>query len=187
MENIEQVKVEKNEKNFNHRLQMSSSEKILNTPQQQVLIQSKDDETIIGPNPENQECQFQPITSPKTQIYSQPIIYNPMRPNLVVINQPMPVPPRLLSVYPQNVICPFCFQKIKTSVEENFNWLTCICFGFMIFMIFPLFCCPFGFFYCGNCGCDCNCDCKCCYDGIHKCPNCGRLLGRYNSCTKSSY
>ena len=188
MKKSEKVKVKKN---HNQKLHVNSSQKILNSPQQQVLIQSKEEQTIAVPNQQIQECQFQPITSAKTRIYAQPIVYNPVQPNLVIVNQQLPAltPPRLFSVYPQDVVCPFCLQKITTVVEEDFNCLTCMCLCFMILTL-PFLCCAGGSCSCSDCRCNCcncKCDCKCCYDGIHKCPLCGQIIGRYDSCKKNSY
>ena len=32
---------------------------------------------------------------------------------------------------------------------------------------------------CHNC---CDCNCNCCYDAVHFCPNCGKVIGKYDSC-----
>ncbi len=173
---------------------ISSNQQIINQPQQQVLIQANQQQTILQ-NPQIQGYQFQPIIYPQQQIYAQPIVYTPVQPNLLVVNQPLPTltPPRFYSLSPTSTVCCYCMQKVTTDVKEEFNFLTC-CLCCLFFMLIPFAIlqgnCSGG---CGGCNCccscrsdecNCRCNCKCCYDGNHLCPKCGRVIGRFDSCKK---
>ena len=120
------------------------------------------------------------------QNYEKPVMANPMQPNYVVINQIKPLQHVFHGYYPVKRKCPFCGANIKTQVEKSFN-----CASFIMY----LFCAVFlvlgtlnGNCTCsgGDCNCDCNCTCcktcYCCYDAIHHCPNCKKVIGEYDSC-----
>jgi len=64
--------------------------------------------------------------------------------------------------------CPFCKKLIKTTTEDRFQILACICC-----LIFSLFYCCFEIFRNKN---------LCCCNTSHRYPNCGRYLGSYDAC-----
>lgn len=69
---------------------------------------------------------------------------------------------------PISVTCYFCKENIKTETECECNCLACcLCF---------FFCCPY------VCIQTCRGKSICCFDEIHKCPHCGKILGKYNTC-----
>ena len=69
---------------------------------------------------------------------------------------------------PVSCICQFCRKAIITKAKSKFNFVACCCFLF-----FPLlYCCV------QICG---KKNILCC-DITHICPNCGAVLGHYNSC-----
>ena len=69
---------------------------------------------------------------------------------------------------PVTIICPFCKKIITTKTKCKFNCMACIC------------CLVLNIFYCCFQIC-CNRN-PCCYDISHKCPNCGKIVGHYDSC-----
>ena len=70
--------------------------------------------------------------------------------------------------YPVSMTCPFCLNSITTRTESKLNFVACFC------------CLLFTLFYC--CVQICSNKNVCCCDIVHKCPNCGKILGHYNSC-----
>ena len=136
-----------------------------------------------------------------TLAYAYPIVAKQNQITQLIDNQkPIKVSTKKFYIYPKSITCPYCLKQIKTEVETSCNICTCIsCFLLFIF-IFPLalfagFCgycsciCTEKGCCCG-CNCCCRCDCErccdgnCCYDGVHKCPNCKRIIYNYNSCTR---
>ena len=69
---------------------------------------------------------------------------------------------------PVSIICPFCRKTITTRTRSKFNFMACFCF--LLFNI--LYCCV------QICG-DKN---PLCCDITHICPNCGKIVGHYDSC-----
>ena len=69
---------------------------------------------------------------------------------------------------PVSITCPFCGKAITTRTKAKFNFVACCCFLFFG----VLYCCVqiFG---------DKN---PCCCDITHICPNCGKIVGHYDSC-----
>ena len=134
-----------------------------------------------------QAIQFQPIIY--QQPYYQPGVVQtvPIQLNNIIVNQNEPKP-TIFRKNPTTTICPFCNQKVDTKIEESFNVCTCLTIFFFIFF-------PFGFWNfnctcrCAEDGCKecCICDDCCdfsCYDCTHKCSNCGKIVGEYDSCYK---
>ena len=70
---------------------------------------------------------------------------------------------------PVSLTCQFCKNPVTTNVEKKCNCCTCC------------LCCWTGFFIfiCIQCCRDKEIGCS---DATHTCPNCGQLLGNYNSC-----
>ena len=106
------------------------------------------------------------------QTYGQPVLTNPAYPPQgVVLNQNtnnMPSPNQFKTT-PVALNCIFCKQPVTTKVEKTINvcaCLLCYCTG-LIFYVCVQACRKKDF---------------CCYDAEHRCPNCGRVLGTYNSC-----
>ena len=173
-----------------------------NIPQQNIPQQPIPQQQM---NQQQQNLQ-QPIVGPQVyytnqvygypQAYNQPIIINPNQQNFIINNQASPI---IISNYeftkkPANVICPYCMHQIKTNVEREFNFCKCFLITGFIFLL-PLAILNGG---CSCGGCDCNCCgekeekeeeidenekcCDCCYDGVHKCPNCGQTVGKTRLC-----
>ena len=175
----------------------------LQQKQQQILPQLKIQQKNI---PQQQQNLQQPIVGQQEyytnqtygypQAYNQPIIINSNQQNFIINNQASPI---IISNYeftkrPTNIICPYCMFPIKTNVEREFNFCKCfLIFAFIfLLLLFILICGYSGSCSCG--GCDCNCCgkkeekkeeidknekcCDCCYDGVHKCPNCGKTVGK---------
>ena len=157
-------------------------------PQQPYII----NQPIIYQQPYNQQMIIYP-----NQLNNLII---PNQQNLIVNNQVSPIAkPIKWTMNPRLIICPFCQKNIKTRVEEEFNSLTC-CIWLSCIILFPL-----ALYAVGSSGASCGGDCCskkkeeqkkdeneviekndksciCCYDGIHYCPECGKVLGVYKSC-----
>ena len=175
-----------------------------NIPQQNIPQQPIPQQQM---NQQQQNLQ-QPIVGPQVyytnqvygypQAYNQPIIINPNQQNFIINNQASPI---IISNYeftkkPTNIICPYCMHQIKTNVEREFNFCKCFLITGFIFLL-PLAILNGGC-SCGGCSCDfCGEEekeekkeeidenekfCDCCYDGIHKCPNCGQTVGKTKFC-----
>ena len=115
--------------------------------------------------------------------YAEPISNNPDPKNVIIANQQLPtVTPITFSTSPVEIVCPFCLQKVISNVEKNFNCLTCLFYVFISALCaIPLLICSG---MCNSAGINFNpsCDCDCCCDAEHICPNCGKMIGSYNSC-----
>ena len=120
-----------------------------------------------------QQMEGQSIPYWNQQLYGQPAIVQPMQGRAIVINQAIPlvIVPRQVNwgTSPISTACPFCRNSVTTNVEQNFNCGTCfLCWvtGICLFACIQL----------------CRGKDICCCDAIHRCPNCGNILGIYNSC-----
>ena len=150
--------------------------------QQPVLIQENQQEMMPGPipviqsYPQNQPIypQSQPIY-PQSQPYAQPIICNPIQPNIIVVNQPLTISTHNVNfkLDPVTIICEHCMCKVTTVVFTKCNCMTCLCSCLFILCI-PFMCC-------GKFSCDDFCKCNCCYDAYHTCPKSGATLGQLDS------
>ena len=105
--------------------------------------------------------------------YGQPVMIQPMQGGAIVVNQATPTViisrPLNLGTSPVSTTCPFCRNFVATVVEQSFNCGTCClcwCTGFCFFALFQL----------------CRGKDICCYDAVHKCPRCGKIIGTYDSC-----
>ncbi len=79
-----------------------------------------------------------------------------------------PIVKKDFKTIPVNTYCYYCKNEISTVTELKFNILTCVCF---------IIC---NFYYCIFQACR-NKEILC-FDCIHRCPKCGRVLGEYKSC-----
>ena len=117
------------------------------------------------------------------QEYGQPIMDTPKQSNSIIENQSVSSINviKISSINPMKIICPYCSHKIITQVEVSLNCCTlfCIIYHILLFPIAILTNCSNS---CNSCICCMKCDGKCCYDGCHKCPKCGNIIGRYDSC-----
>lgn len=87
----------------------------------------------------------------------------------IVTNQ---IEPTVISVRfksnPVSLFCTFCKRPITTKIKRKFNIVACCCcFFFSIYYV---------------CIQACRGKNILCCDVIHKCPNCGLVLGEYNAC-----
>ena len=101
----------------------------------------------------------------------QPIVvqqYVPTQQQHYVVQQYGNVPHSKVKTSPVTTVCPFCKNNVTSIVETHFNILNC-CFCYL----FPLFWCLYQL--CADKEFLCN-------DAIHKCPRCGNIIGKYNSC-----
>ena len=83
-------------------------------------------------------------------------------------NDPKPVIIQEFKTQPIYVTCTNCNSIITTKTKPKLNCLACLCF----LLFCPLYCC---IKLCA--GKD-----VCCLDYTHLCPNCGRVLGVYETC-----
>ena len=127
--------------------------------------------------------------------YGNPILMNNyQQQGIPITNQinPIQVEPLVFGLVPKQIICPYCHTIGLTRIEESFNLLACCCCTCKAIFIPIAFCCI------GACGgtegscsgeecCECNCwlcqECrrKCCHDVNHYCPNCGKMIGTWDS------
>ena len=120
------------------------------------------------------------------QNYGQPIMVTQKPQNIIIINQQFPTitSPLTFGLSPVKMTCPYCLNQIESLVEKRCSCLTCL-FYLMIVLLcaIPLLICTG---ICNSGGVTvapmCDCDCNCCCDGIHLCPNCGKMIGEYDSC-----
>ena len=82
----------------------------------------------------------------------------------------VPLPIKVKTYKPFNMTCPFCAVKVTTVPEIKFNCCMCCLFSF-INLFLPLI--PLLIFACAAGD-------ICCYDAIHKCPLCKRIIARRN-------
>ena len=108
----------------------------------------------------NQPITYQPLSN-------QGVIVNPGQPNLI-INQASPIiyRPVVFKYRRVNMVCPYCNNLIKSNVETRFNF--CTCCTFFLCMCLLLLALLNG--TCSNSGCSssrgccyCYCCCCCCY------------------------
>ena len=111
------------------------------------------------PMPMDMNAQPVPVvsTSPQPQI-----VVNQVTPTVAV---GIPV----AKSTPYLTVCPFCRNQVMTSSIRTFNICTCLlcwCTGLVCFCIIQ-----------SMRGKDIGC-----YDAEHRCPNCGKTIGMYESC-----
>ena len=143
--------------------------------QQPVLIQANQQEMMPGPIPVIQGYPQNQAIYPQPLPYAQPIICNPIQPNVIVVNQPLTISVHDVNfkLDPVTIICQHCLCKVTTVVLTKCNWMTCLCSCFFLLCI-PFMCCA-------KFSCDDFWKCNCCYDAYHTCPKCGTTLGQLDS------
>ena len=159
--------------------QPQQPEKSSNQQQKQLPIkqQTQAPQVIVfQPNIPNQPNFYQ-------QANPQPILANPIiQPNNAILNQPLQ--PVIISnnnlhdsSSSSSEICPYCNNRVELKIEKHFNCCTCLYYFFMIFLVCLAI-------INGNCSCNCNCDCNCCNcnDIYYVCPNCKKVVNKYDSC-----
>ena len=103
---------------------------------------------------------------PSMAQYSYQPYINQVQP--YIIKQYITVPPLKLKTSPETILCPFCQNNITTIVKKECNCLDfCFCYFFCyLWCIIKLF----------------RRKDLCCVNAIHKCPQCGQIIGYYNAC-----
>ena len=108
------------------------------------------------------------MISEKNMKYQGPVVTTDTS---MISNGPINNAPIIIQEFRNNPIstyCMFCKSPITTRTEDRFNCLACCC------------CLLFGLlFICVQACADKN---ICCWDVIHRCPRCGRILGEFTSC-----
>ena len=110
--------------------------------------------------------------------------------NSNVLEQNIPDEEKVVGVLPIEIDCPFCNNKIKSKTESK-----CACSAFLLILLLilcsPIICflsiCKAGRRSYKLCSClngeDKGC-CGCCFDVIHTCPNCGKVVAESDSCSR---
>ena len=116
--------------------------------------------------PQQQYIVNQPITY--QPLYNQAVIVNPGQPNLIT-NQASPIiyTPVEFRYRRVHMVCPYCNNSIKTNVETRFNFCTC-CTFFLCILLLLFALANSNSSNCSDCGCRssrgcCSCCCCCCY------------------------
>ncbi len=73
-----------------------------------------------------------------------------------------------LGIEPVSMICFYCLKSIVTKTSTSINCLACLCCL-----------CATLLYLCHQC---CNGKNICCINVTHRCPSCGRILGKYSAC-----
>ena len=111
--------------------------------------------------------------NPMNPPYGQPALVPPQGPPVVVIqNQEQPVAvinPNMFKTTPIALTCMFCKKPVTTNVRRTCNVCACLLCYFTGLV----------FYVCVQC---CRGKDICCYDAEHTCPQCGNVVGTYNSC-----
>ena len=97
-------------------------------------------------------------------------------PQGIVVNQPQPQPQvvnivanQAFGTQPVSITCQFCNKPVTTTVNKTCNCCTCcLCWVTGLFVWICIQCCR-------------KKEINCC-DATHYCPNCGQMLGHYESC-----
>ena len=93
--------------------------------------------------------------------YFKPM-YEYINPNRIITSSPE------FGAEPVSMTCPYCGSSITTKTEEKFQIIACIC----CLLNWLIYCCVQ---ICRNKN-------LCCFNVTHRCPKCGRVVGKYNAC-----
>lgn len=102
------------------------------------------------------------VTSPNDQ--TQAVLVNQVQPVIIA-----PILPTKIGASPAYMNCPNCNANVTSNVEKKWSWGSCClcCWtGVVIWLIIQVV----------------REKDITCYDATHKCPNCGRVLGHFESC-----
>ena len=169
---------QENQDNVNQQINIESSpalysrEQILNNPATTTQMQVHPNQNTLNNNVINYN-QVQPVPIQTTQMGG--VRYVPM--NGIIVNHQIGVIPtmeRVGTYKPYQMTCPYCTMTGMTVPEISWNCGACcfftICDIYFLGLASLIRCCLGG-------------DC-CCYDAIHKCPNCGRIIAKRDACSK---
>ena len=159
----------------NNNYQSENRQLNLNTPKTNTYFEKPTNQPAPIPQPMNQNP-FQPVQVP-VQPYGQPIMVQPGQQigGAIIVNQPVPsmvvtnVSNVKVGLSPYSTTCIFCRSPITTVVEKSLNFcscLLCLWTGLIIYVCIQMFS--------GK-------EILCC-DAVHKCPNCGNIVGQYTAC-----
>jgi hypothetical protein len=198
----EKVKIKPNNKGDSKKIKDNiSQQKDLISQNQSNLTQIKNILPIQDPSSLNQNQ-----NQNQGMIYAYPVI---------IINQGEGVPQTCINnqnkdskikvgIKPEEIICPYCHQKVLTVIDDKCNCCSFISYMIMI-IIFPIF---YLYLLCVNieeCRCELGCEagndgcccvptcckcpsrnnldgCLCCCDVNHYCPSCRNLIGTRDAC-----
>ena len=108
---------------------------------------------------------YQPVP-----IQSFPMLSNQIVPLNAIIVQPYSIAIPSIGTYePTNMPCPYCRINVTTVVDTDFNCGICCCMCWMTY-----FCLWWTFLFKICTGEDC-----CCYNAVHRCPNCQRVIASH--------
>jgi len=169
---------QENHTNENQQINIESSpalysrEQILNNPATSTQMQVQPNQNTLNNNVINYN-QAQPVPIQTTQM--EGVRYVPL--NGIIVNHQIAVMPTIETVptyKPYQMTCPYCTMTGMTVPEISWNCGAC----------FFIICCDIFFLgYLSLIRLCLRSDC-CCYDAIHKCPNCGRIIAKRDACSK---
>ena len=90
------------------------------------------------------------------------------QPQVIIVKQNINIVPlHLLGTDPASIVCPLCQNNITTIVEKTCNWVDLILFGYfwIVWLILKAV----------------KRKNICCMNATHSCPECGQIIGNYNS------
>ena len=181
---------DKSESGMDDKSESNQDDKSESNQEEEEKSQSNQEESSVKEEPIKQNNVNQYRRNP--QMYANPLVVKPYNQNNnddgLVNNQSMNQShneEKVWGILPNDVKCEFCMNQIKTKVEKKFNCCRCLYCG-LASIIFPIAICQGGCSCTEDDCCNCNkiCDCNC-NDATHICPECGKVVGTYNACTRS--
>lgn len=168
---------QENQRNVNQQINIESSPALYSRDQMMINNQTTPIQMQVQPNQNalnnipigNNQIQQVPIQA------SQMVGIRNVPMNGIILNHQIGVIPiieKVRTYKPFETTCPYCFMTGMTIPETS--WNCCACFG--------LVCVDIYFLGLVNCvrlcqGSDC-----CCFDALHKCSNCGRIIAKRETC-----
>ncbi len=151
----------------------SQNQLYMNNNQNQENIYSKPIYPAkIQPNSNINQNQVNAYSKPICQPEGAQISQQYQQQNAIIVNQPRPIQGAVIirninfGTRPISTICPFCGACVTSVVEKSFNFCSCLLCLYTGALIYACIKAIIGkeLF---------------CYDAVHRCPNCGAILGNY--------